>query len=133
MKLTGHCYCGELAYEAEGEPMFQFQCHCRECQYITGGMPNTIIAMPIEGFRYTRGEPAQFTRPDLENGVTREFCPNCGTAIGTRSPGLPAMIIKVGTLDDPSVFQPGAAIQTADAQPFHHIPEGMPSFERFPG
>ena len=134
MVIEGGCYCGALRYRAEGEPVFAGQCHCRECQYITGGNPNVIMAMPREGFRYTRGEPKQFTRSDLETAVTREFCGNCGTAIGTRAPGMPnAMILKVGTMDDPSVFQPQMAIFTVDKQHFHHIPEGLPAFERFPG
>eukprot|EP01034_Spumella_vulgaris_P013891 gene13891-17752_t len=46
---------------------------------------------------------------------------------------LPAVIVKVGTLDDPSVFTPGMAIQAADKQAFHRIPDGIPIFERFPG
>ncbi len=42
-------------------------------------------------------------------------------------------IIKAGTLDNPSDYGlPGAAIFTCDAQPFHHIPEGMPSFDKLP-
>jgi hypothetical protein len=31
MSLTGGCYCGALRYEVTGDPMFQGQCHCREC------------------------------------------------------------------------------------------------------
>ncbi|MCB1647811.1 MAG: GFA family protein [Pseudomonadales bacterium] len=134
MEITGGCYCGEIRYKAEGEPMFAGQCHCRECQYITGGNPNVIMAMPESGFSYTQGEPKTFSRSDIENAVTRHFCPNCGTAIGTQSKGLPgAMILKVGTMDDPSVFEPQVAIFTVDKQKFHHIPEGMPAFERVPG
>ena len=45
----------------------------------------------------------------------------------------PAVILKVGTLDDPSLFgSPQMAIYTIDKQAFHQIPEGMPSFERLP-
>ena len=45
----------------------------------------------------------------------------------------PAVVVKVGTLDDPSLFgSPKMAIYTVDAQDFHHIPEGMPRFERLP-
>lgn len=134
MKIEGGCYCGALRYEAEGEPIFAGQCHCRECQYITGGNANVIMAMPVDGFTYTRGEPKTFTRKDLDSPVSREFCSQCGTAIGSRAPGLPTgMIIKVGTLDDPSVFTSQMAIFTVDKQSFHHIPDGMPAFERTPG
>jgi hypothetical protein len=42
------------------------------------------------------------------------------------------MIVKVGTLDDPSAFSAQAAIFTCDAQPFHHLPEGLPAFEKRP-
>ena len=36
MKVTGGCYCGALRYEAEGDPIMKGECHCRECQYLTG-------------------------------------------------------------------------------------------------
>lgn len=132
MKLEGGCYCGQVRYVAEGEAMMQAQCHCRECQYITGGAPNLFMAIPVAGFSFTKGAPKQFARKDLERPVTREFCPECGTHVTTRPQGFPAVIIKVGTLDDPTQFTPKVAIYTIDKQAFHQIPEGMPSFERLP-
>lgn len=133
MKLTGGCYCGAVRYVADGEPMMKAQCHCRECQYITGGSPNVFLAMPVGGFSYTKGEPRTFTRTDIERPVTREFCGACGTHMVTRPQGFPAVIIKVGSLDDPSVFKPEMAIYTIDKQVFHAIPDGIPTFERLPG
>jgi hypothetical protein len=45
-----------------------------------------------------------------------------------------AVILKVGSLDDPSAFVgPQVVIQTADAHPFHLMPDGVPAFPRFPG
>ena len=133
MKLEGGCYCGKVRYVAEGEPMRKGQCHCRECQFITGGAPNMFIVMPSAGFAYTKGAPKQFTRSDLENPVTREFCPDCGTHLATRPPGRPVIVVKVGTLDDPKLYGgPQMAIFTIDKQPFHQIPDGLPSFERMP-
>jgi hypothetical protein len=91
------------------------------------------MLMPPDGFSYTQGTPKQFTRSDLEHAVTREFCAECGTHVVTRPPGLPAVVVKVGTLDDPSLFGgPQIAIYTVDKQPYHHVPEGMPAFERLP-
>ncbi len=135
MELKGGCYCGSVRYRAEGEPIFKGQCHCREGQYISGGHPNVVMGMPEPGFAYTKGSPKPYRRSDLENPVTREFCPECGTHLLTRSRGLPgAVLIKVGTLDDPSAFGgPQMVIFTIDKQSFHHVPDSVPAFERLPG
>ena len=133
MKLEGGCYCGAVRYVAEGEPMMMAQCHCRECQYISGGAPNLFVAMPLDSLKYTKGAPKQFTRSDLERPVTREFCPDCGTHLVTRLPSMPAVVVKVGTLNDPKLFGgPQMAIYTIDKQPFHQIAQGLPTFERLP-
>jgi hypothetical protein len=133
MKLEGGCYCGGVRYAAEGEPIMKAQCHCRECQYMTGGAPNMFVLMPASGFQYSKGTPKTFARSDLERPVTREFCPDCGTHLVTRPQGLPAVVLKVGTLDDPGLFgTPQMAIYTVDRQPFHHIADGLPTFERLP-
>ena len=135
MDVQGGCYCGALRYRTTGEPLMRAQCHCRECQYITGGSPNVFMAMPESGFTYTKSQPKQFRRKDLPNPVTREFCAECGTHVVTRAPGLPgAVIVKVGSLDDPKAFGlPQIAIFTVDKQLFHQIPPGVAAFERVPG
>jgi len=135
MNVEGGCYCGAVRYKAEGEPLFKGQCHCRECQYTSGGHPNVVMGMPEAGFAYTKGKPKGFSRSDIDNPVTREFCAECGTHLLTRAPAMAgAMLIKVGTLDDPSIFgAPQMVIYTVDKQSFHHVPEGVPAFERTPG
>jgi hypothetical protein len=135
MLVEGGCYCGAVRYRAEGEPKFRAQCHCRECQYISGGEANVVMAMPAAGFAYTKGAPKGFTRADIENPVTRQFCGECGTHLLTKAPHLGRnVLLKVGGFDDPSLFgQPEMAIFTADKQAFHHLPEGIPAFAGRPG
>jgi hypothetical protein len=135
MDIEGGCYCAALRYKATGEALFKGQCHCRECQYISGGHPNVVMGMPEPGFTYSKGKPKQFKRSDLKDAVTREFCADCGTHILTRTSGLPgAVLLKVGTFDDPGVFgAPQMVIYTIDKQTFHVVPDGIPAFERRPG
>jgi hypothetical protein len=94
-----------------------------------------LMGIHESGFRYTQGVPATFTRDDLESPSTREFCGNCGTHILTRSPRLPrGLILKVGTLDDPSLYEgPDAAIWVSEKQPYHVLPDGIAQFETTPG
>jgi hypothetical protein len=135
MNVEGGCYCGALRYQSEGEPLMKVQCHCRECQYISGGHANVVMAMPEASFKYTKGSPKGFRRGDLPKPVTREFCAECGTHVLTKSPNLPgAVLLKVGTFDQPSLFgAPQMVIFTADKQSFHELPAGVPTFERMPG
>lgn len=134
MAITGRCYCGRIRYSAAGEPAMRAQCHCRECQYISGGAAVLIMGMPADGFAYTAGTVRGFTRDDIPRPVTREFCPDCGTQLATRVPGVPLVFVKIGTLDDPSIFRgPDAVLYTIDQQPWHLIPEGVPSYPRTPG
>src|SRR5260370_1554084 len=131
MKLEGGCSCGKVRYDAEGETMMKAQCHCRECQYISGGSTNMFVLMPIAGFKYTKEAPKQFKRADLERAVTREFCAECGTHVVTRPPGLPAIVLKVGTLDNPSLFRsPQPALHPIAKRPHHHAPDALPAFPR---
>jgi len=134
MTITGGCYCGAVRYEAQGEPITHGQCNCRECQYISGGAENLFMIVPSAGFRYVKGEPKSFTRPDLERPVTRQFCGECGTHLCTRTPRTDAIVIlKVGALDDPTVYAgPQSVIWASEAQAFHIMPPGVPTFDGFP-
>lgn len=133
MKIKGRCYCGQIKFEFDGEPLTALQCHCRECQYITGGFPNSAMVLPNDGFRFVLGEPKTFTRTDIEAARTRLFCENCGTSLATKSPKFPSgLVVKVGTFDDPSVFKPVFAQFLKDAPAFHHVPDGLPAHRETP-
>jgi hypothetical protein len=90
--------------------------------------------MATAGFTYTSGEPSQFKRDDFEGSVTRDFCNTCGTHILTRSPRMEgAVLIKVGSLDDQDVYDmPNMAVYCCEKKPYHVVPDGVASFDKFP-
>jgi len=133
MTHTGRCYCGDVEYEFDEPIHSQIICHCRECRYLSGGAANCSIVISEKNFRFIKGKPKIFKRHDLEAPRIRYFCSNCATHICVKSPPRPGMLVlKIGTLDDHSWFNPQVAIYSIDKQPFHQIPDGVESFERVP-
>lgn len=134
MTITGGCLCGDIRYEARAEPQFHSQCYCRECQYISGGHPNVIIGLSATGLHYTKGQPIRSERPGMNLPAAREFCGRCGTHVLSRVPSFPDFVmVKVGTLDDPSIYKGSQAnAQLADAQSFHYIDPNTQGFQRWP-
>ncbi len=135
MTLTGGCYCGALRFEIEGPLRMRALCLCRTCQKISGGAGNLFIGLEADAFRYTRGEPRRYSRPDIADAPTREFCGECGVHIASRSPKVPnGLIVKVGALDEPAAFGgPEMVFWAQEKQGFHLLPEGAAVYPRLPG
>lgn len=129
----GGCLCGALRYRITGDVRMKALCLCRTCQKVSGGAGNLFIGLLADDFQYTSGEPSRFTRED--GAPTREFCGTCGVHIAARSPKAPSgIVVKVGTLDDPSVFDGAEMVfWTEEKQHFHVVPEGARAFARVPG
>ncbi|WP_146347047.1 GFA family protein [Phaeobacter marinintestinus] len=132
--MEGGCYCGALRYRVSGQPVMKAQCHCRECQYHSGGGPNFFLIIPNDGFSFTQGTAQEFKRPDLEQPVTRQFCATCGTHLTTLLKARGLTVVKVGTLDDPAAdyHGPKMAIHMKDTQPYMTVPDGLPCFDGLP-
>ena len=132
--FTGGCYCGDVRYQCEGPPLMRGQCLCLTCQMISGGAGNLFMAVDAQGFQFTRGTPGAFNKKDRPGSPTRHFCQVCGVHLTARSERAPgAVLIKIGTLDDPSVFEgPQLVTWTSEMQKFHLLPPDVPAYPEFP-
>ena len=134
IEFEGGCYCGRLRYSAKGEALFKALCHCRDCQYFSGGMAALLIGMPTQGFEYTKGEPVVSKNVNTEVDSQREFCGHCGTHILAKtSENTDLVSIKAGTMDDLAAYGgPDMALQMADSNAYHALPEGVESHQHWP-
>ena len=132
-KTAGGCRCGAVRYECEAAPLFGVTCYCTDCQKFYGGEKSTALVLPREVLKVT----GEVTYYEVTGGsgqpVDRGFCPTCGTPL-IGKPGIaPHLItVTVGSLDDASRFQTAMCVYTSSAQPWAHIPEGVPRFEKMP-
>lgn len=101
--MQGGCLCGEIRYRVDGD-FGVTHCHCIHCRKLGGAAFVTWVEAGLSDFDWTAGKPAEFTpRP----GVTRSFCPNCGSPLTYYNQASPESIdLTAGSLDDPSALQP---------------------------
>ena len=132
--FTGGCACGAIRYACSAEPLLAFNCHCRDCQRASGSAFAAIIRMPAAAFTVTKGTPKFNTvMGDSGNTVSRGFCPECGSPLFSRLSGLSDVVgVRVGSLDDPSSYQPTMDIFVASAQPWDHLNPELPKFPSYP-
>lgn len=132
--FEGGCRCGAVRYTCSATPMFAGHCHCRDCQYASGGGFSTIVGVPSAAVDMN-GELGGYTvTAESGNELTRKFCPKCGTPILTELHSNPQMmVLKAGTLDDPSWLKPAMHIWTASGQPWSAELDSIPKFEKNPG
>jgi len=133
-KLDGRCLCGAVEYSCDAEPAFTAVCHCRDCQRQSGTAFSVIVGVPESDFRLS-GELATFDTVGEDHGreTHRRFCPTCGSPVISESEGLPGVVlIKAGTLDDPTWLQPQMEVWGRSAHPWVPAQEGRPRVERGP-
>ena len=93
-----------------------------------------FIGIKANAFRYTQGAPRRFTREGADKPPTHEFCGDRGVHTAARSPKVPdGLVVKVGTLDDPAVFEgPKMVFWTQDKHDFHVVPNGATAYATLP-
>ena len=130
----GGCLCGALRYEARGEPIYAGHCYCGDCRKASGSGFIPYMGFAAGAVSLT-GQSRPFVSKARHGGPsTRNSCPVCGGLVFGGVVGVSeSFTIYAGSLDDPSVFRPKAAIFTEGRPAWAIIPEGLLVFEGPPG
>ena len=129
--LTGGCQCGAIRYAITDEPIMAATCHCRDCQYSSGGAPAHALIFPTGSITLLRGNPKEHRyRGESGHTVMRSFCADCGTPLFGNSAGMGYDIVRAGSLDDPEAFHARASLWTDSAPSWHHVDRSVPHFPR---
>ena len=117
----GGCHCGAVRYVCSEEPTTVINCHCGDCQKIAGSAFITGVLVPV-GSVEVNGELKSYKlAADSGNGITRNFCPICGTRILVELEGGAGVGVSYTTLDDNSWLEPAIEFYTSKAQPWINL------------
>jgi hypothetical protein len=126
LPLAGGCHCSALRYRVTAAPRMVLNCHCTNCQKITGGAFATNAFVPDTGFAFTQGEPGRVEwTSDAGNRRFGWFCRDCGSRIAhgyVEKAG--ALGVRGGTFDDTSWLVPVGDIWVRSAQPWVRFVDG---------
>ncbi|WP_201834374.1 GFA family protein [Microvirga zambiensis] len=98
---TGGCACGQLRFEASGEPKRVGLCHCMTCRKISGAPFSAYVIFAADQVTITGETKSWSASPTTEDC----FCPVCGSQVFARDAGGETEI-RLGAFDEPNLFTP---------------------------
>lgn len=122
--ITGRCYCGKVRIAAHVMPQTVAYCHCSDCKRVTSS--------PLPAFAaFADGEvtltPEIAAAPPVNPGVTRQFCPDCGSQLTARFDYLPGQVyVPLGVLDQTEALVPRVHCHAGSALSWLHVDDGLP-------
>ena len=133
MPIKGQCLCGAVRYTISSAPLATRACWCRLCQYLGAGS-STVNGMFKRDSVVIQGETRDYASvADSGSHMHRQFCPICGTPMfGYADERAQLLVVRVGTMDDPSAVPPATTIWTSQAPTWACINGDLPQVERQP-
>ncbi|MGG7566536.1 GFA family protein [Rhodovulum sp. DZ06] len=129
------CLCGAVRMRIDGAPSRVVQCCCTDCQKSTGGGSVLVALAPRASVHIETGETRSYAVPGESGaGVTRHFCPQCGTPLFSELGKYPDLLaLKAGVWDVDPGLKPSAVLWASSAAPWHVLPDDIPRFDRAAG
>ena len=131
--VRGSCLCGGIEFEMTAEPQGATHCHCSRCRKTRGTGHATNLIVPLDGFRYLRGEEllTKYRLPQAQH-FAHWFCSTCGSTMPRFDEGRGFGVIPMGAFDEDPGARPARHIHVASMAPWDTICDDLPRFEGEP-
>jgi hypothetical protein len=113
-KQVGGCLCGEVRYSVEDDFKSFYQCHCKQCQQLTGSAFASNIITDAENIEWLTGLEKVKTFAHPTRNFSKAFCVECGSAVPFVNKSKTSLIIPAGSLSDAPHIEPDANIFTSE-------------------
>jgi hypothetical protein len=123
----GRCSCVKIRYEIAAAPIRGFQCQCRDCQRDTGAGHASVMVFPRAALSVTGDVTETMRTADSGEQKLKGFCGSCGSPLYNKPVSKPNMLgVYVGTLDDPSGFEPELVMFASRGHAWDHLDPALP-------
>jgi len=125
--LSGGCLCGEVRFEAQGDPNSVSTCHCRTCQRASGADSVAWAGFPVHKITWMGQEAATY---QSSTGVTRSYCPKCGSSLSYQNE-VRSIDLVVACLDNPELLSPEKEIWLDHRLSWNPRSSNIPGYRQF--
>ena len=127
--MRGSCLCGGVAYQVDEFAAPLVHCHCKKCRKAHGSAFSTTGRVRREHFRWTQGEPL-LSSIESSPGKKRHFCTRCGSHLMAEWVELPAVIVRLGCLDDDPGVRPTMHIWREEGAVWYEPQTDLPQHQQ---
>lgn len=113
-QLTGQCLCGSVKFSVTDSFKAFYQCHCKQCQQLTGSAFASNIFTDTDNIEWLSGKAniTDYEHPTRE--FSKSFCATCGAAVPFINKTKTSLIVPAGSLNELPDIQPQANIFTSE-------------------
>lgn len=122
--LTGGCLCKGVRYSVSGPMKSQVHCHCESCRRATSSAFTSWFTVARSDVTFSGLAPSAY---HSSPGVTRTFCPRCGSPLTFETVGRPDDVdFYAASLDDQGNFKPTKHVFWSEHVPWLVLGDGLP-------
>ncbi|MAZ86713.1 MAG: aldehyde-activating protein [Cellvibrionaceae bacterium] len=130
--LTGQCLCGQVVFTVQDHFKAFYQCHCKQCQQLTGTAYASNLFTEPANIHWQSGGDQVATYEHPERSFSKAFCKHCGSALPFLNKTKTALIVPAGCLDEAASIDVEADIFTDEAACWSNTDSLVKRFPGFP-
>ncbi len=127
--INGHCECGRVRFEVDGDIEDFSHCHCSQCRRLHGAAFATFAGVARNSFRYVSGE-SDIRVYESSESHDRVFCGVCGSNILVGLADEPASLyLSMSAIEGDPPRPRGYHIYAGSKAAWHEINDDLEQFD----
>jgi hypothetical protein len=122
--VTGGCFCKGVRFTLTGPTKHRAHCHGESCRRATSSPFTTWFTVDRKNVKWAGLAPTVY---HSSPGVTRSFCPRCGSPLSYETAERPGDIdLYAAALDDHGAFKPTKHVLWSEHVPWVELGDDLP-------
>lgn len=97
-RINGGCLCGAISFELDENFRTFYQCHCKQCQILTGSaFASNLITHP-QNITWLSGIDSIVVCQYPDRDFSKSFCKCCGSAVPFVNKSRTSLMVPAGSL-----------------------------------